>query len=276
MNVLKFEAWVIRAVSKISMVQDQVRVEQELMDHMLDQYEDLLSQGLSPAEAQEETVRAMGDPDVLAESLGLIHRPHWTTLQERSLKVLRFLVFLLPFFLFGRVLGGYFFADGYNQPNYSRYDPYISVSVMDNAGSGQRLLLVHPEDTAASDGYFFTVTKAALWHLESVDNEGRHQLDRLHFQLRVTSALPWAEFDDISRWFYAVDSLGNVYHAAYETGAAKVPAITGSVYHAGPLTYIHDMYLTDYVSQDAQWIDLCYHRAGRDIVLRIDLTGGIT
>ena len=275
MNVLKFEAWVIRAVSKISMVQDQVRVEQELMDHMLDHYEDLLSLGLSPAEAQEETVRAMGDPDTLAETLGLIHRPHWTTLQERSLKVLRFLVFLLPFFLFGRVLGGYFFADGYKQPTYSRYDPYVSVSVMDNAGSGQRLLLVHPEDTAVSDGYFFTVTKAALWHLESVDNEGRHQLDRLHFQLRVTSALPWAEFDDISRWFYAVDSLGNVYHAAYETGAAKVPAITGSVYHAGPLTYIHDMYLTDYVSQDAQWIDLCYNRAGRDIVLRIDLTGGI-
>ena len=85
MNVLKFEAWVIRAVSRISMVQDQVRVEQELMDHMLDHYEDLLSQGLSPAEAQEETVRAMGDPDVLAESLGLIHRPHWTTLQEHSL-----------------------------------------------------------------------------------------------------------------------------------------------------------------------------------------------
>lgn len=40
------------------------------------------------------------------------------------------------------------------------------------------------------------------------------------------------------------------------------------------MTCIYEMELTDFLSQDAQWIDLHYDRAGRDMVLRIDLTGG--
>ena len=276
MNNLKFEAWITKAVSRIVLNQDKIRVGQELMDHMEDHFEDALARGLSPAEAQEETLRAMGDPESLSHTLGQIHRPHWGLLQERSRKVLRVLLLLLPFFLFGRLLVGFCFRDGYHAPSYFRYNPYESVSFSDHAGAAERLLLVTPDVSAASDGYTFTLSRAALWRLESVDSQGRHQEDRLYFQLHITNLRPWAEFDDISRWFYAVDSLGNVYHAAYETGAADVPAITGSVYHAGPLTYIHDMYLTDYVSRDAQWIDLRYDRAGREIVLRIDLTGGIT
>lgn len=70
-----------------------------------------------------------------------------------------------------------------------------------------------------------------------------------------------------------MDDLGNYYCASYEA-APGVPAVQSSMYHTGPLTYLHDLYLTDYTSQDAQWIELHYDRAGRDLVLRIDLTGG--
>ena len=34
------------------------------------------------------------------------------------------------------------------------------------------------------------------------------------------------------------------------------------------------MWLSGYVSQEAQWIELRYQRAGRNLVLRIDLEGG--
>lgn len=271
---LRFEAWIRRAVSLIVLPQDRVLAEMELMGHMEDRYQDNLERGVTPTEAERNTIDAMGDADDVAHRLGLIHLPFWTYCRMFSRRILLVTACLTLVCLFGRALAEFAFIDGYRQPTYFRYDPYRDTSVYDGASQLDRILYVQPNAAATSDGYTLTLTETALWHSTYTDIRGQAQEDDLfHFRLKVTNPLPWAASTDISRWFWAVDDLGNYYYAAYESSTAD-PSVQGSIYHTGPLTYLHDLYLTDYASQDAQWIELHYDRAGRDLVLRIDLTGG--
>ena len=277
MNNLRFQAWVGRAVSRIILPDDRSAVSRELMDHLEDSYEAGLGQGLSPAEAEARAIQAMGDAEAVALQPGQIHRPCWGLFRQHTRRVLVVLLCLLPLFLCGRVLVGYFFHGGYKEPVYYRYDPYQDTRVYDGAGTVERTMLFQPDAKASSDGYTFTLTDAALWHASYIDHTGqRQEEDYFHFRVRCTNPLPWANFDDTLRWFWAVDDLGNYYYAAYELGAADAPGIEVSVFHTGPLTYLYDMRLTDFVSQEAQWIELHYDRAGRDLTLRIDLTGGVS
>ncbi len=265
---LKFEPWVRRAVSKILFPQDRIDAERELLDHMEDRYYDL-AEVATPEAAVAQTIAAMGDADTVAWELGAVHRPFWGRLQLYSGRVLRVMLCLTLLCCCGFLLGRYFFLEGYEHPVYYRYDPYGSGFAFDSAGQMQRLLYAAPNAGAESDGYFFTLTQAALWQEEGTDGT---VTERFYFQVRVQNPLPWAGHDDILRYFWAEDSLGNRYHGAYEPGTG--PSVQGSLYHTGPLTWNHDMYLTEFLSQDAQWIDLHYDRAGRDVVLRIDLEGG--
>lgn len=275
MKYLKFQAWVGRAVSRIILPDDRSAVSRELMDHLMDSYDAGVEQGLSPAEAEAQALRAMGDANVLAVQLGQIHRPFWGILRLHTRRVLLVLLCLLPFFIVGRMLYGYFFEGGYSEPFYFRYDAYQDVQVYDGVRTLDRVMLLKPDAVAQSDGYTFALPQAALWHASYIDNQGQPQEEDLfHLQVQATHPLPWAEFDDVLRWFWAVDDMGNRYHAAYETGGTAVPGVEVSVYHTGPLTYLYDMRLTNFISRDAQWIELHYDRAGRDLTLRIDLTGG--
>lgn len=268
---LKFEPWVRRAVSRIILPQDRITAGRELMDHMEDHYQNLVEAELPPEFAAEQTLAAMGDANTVAEELGAIHRPFWGYLQMYSARVLRAVVCLTLVCMGGFLLARYFFLGGYDEPVYYRYDPYGAGRAFDNAGQMERLSYSAPGTSASSDGYLFTVTQTALW--QETSGDGR-VTDRFFFRVQVQNLLPWAEQTDILRWFWAEDSLGNRYCAAYEKGGTDVSSVQGSHYHTGPLTWLHDMYLTDYVSEDARWLDLHYHRAGRDVVLRIDLEGG--
>ena len=270
MNRMRFEPWVRRAVSKIVLPQDRIAAGRELLDHMEDHYDALTDSGVAPDTAAEQTIAAMGDSDAVALELGLIHRPFWGRLLLGSGRVLRGTLCLTLVCLAGFLLARYFFLGGYESPTYYRYDPYGVSYAFDNGGAMYRQTYSAPNVTARTDGYFFTVSDAALW--QEVSTTGR-VTDKFYFRVQVRNPLPWADYDDILRWFWAEDSLGNRYYAAYETGGADVPSIQGSCYHTGPLTWNHDMYLTDFVSADAQWIELHYDRAGRDLVLRIDLEG---
>lgn len=268
---VKFEPWIRKAVSRIVLPQDRIAAGRELMDHMEDHYQELLGSDISPKTAGELTVKAMGDAEPVAEELGLIHRPFWGMAQLYTGKVLRVVACLTLLCMGGFLLARYFFMGGYDFPTYYRYDPYKSTYAFNNAGQMERLLYTDPRISADSDGYTFTVTQTALWQETGIDGT---VTERFYFRVEVRNPLPWAGHDDILRWFWAEDSLGNRYYASYEKGGADVAAIQGTSYHTGPLTWLHDMYLTDYVSADAQWLELHYDRAGRDVVLRIDLTGG--
>lgn len=268
---IKFEPWVRRAISRILLPQDRIDAERELMNHMEDRYHDLVGDSVAPEQAVRQTIAAMGDADEVAEELGAIHRPFWGRMQMVSARILHVTAVLTLLCLAGFITARLFFVGGYDQAVYYRYDPYGVDYAFDNAGEMHRRQYSAPMVTAWSDGYCFTVSDAAQW--QEVGTDGS-VTDRFYFRVQVRNPLPWAEYGDILRWFWAEDSLGNRYSAAYETGSAKVPSVQGSCYHAGPLTWNHDMYLSDFVSADARWIDLHYDRAGRDLVLRIQLEGG--
>lgn len=271
---LRFQKWCRDAVSRIVLIPDRITVGQELYDHMEDQYENHLEQGCTPQDAEAAAISSMGNPAALAPQLAAIHRPFWgqvLLVSQRSLKVLLPVLALV----FAAWLLVHYVLRPFEAPAFNRYDPYKDTSVSDSTGRVSRTLSLTPDSSASADGYTMTVTDAALWHGTYTDAHGKPaEEDYFHFRVEVTNPLPWAKFTDILRWFWAEDSLGNHYYAAYESGASADPAIRGRVYQSGPMTCIYEMELTDFLSQDAQWIDLHYDRAGRDMVLRIDLTGG--
>ena len=96
--------------------------------------------------------------------------------------------------------------------------------------------------------------------------------DTLYIELRTTW-WPWMQKSSILRYFWAVDSLGNRYASSAEAHYADTPKVkySGGFYSQGfgssSLEIIH-------FDAEAEWVELRYDRDGRDIVLRIDLTGG--
>ena len=52
-------------------------IEQEINDHIEDQKEEFLSEGMSQTEAEEAAVREMGDPVEVGLEMDRIHRPTW-------------------------------------------------------------------------------------------------------------------------------------------------------------------------------------------------------
>ena len=272
---LRFQAWYHRAVSQIIYIPDRIAVERELKDHMEDCYAHLLAQGFSPEEAEVRTVAAMGDADEVARQLAAVHRPFWGLFQQRSRKVLIVLMVLAAVCFGGHLLDRYALANGYDSPRHSNFDPYTATRYIDDAGRYNRLFRSEPDTAVSSDGYTITLTDVALWRHTYENIYGTVQEEEtLYFQLEFFNPRPWAVHDDVSRWFWAMDDLGNYYSAFCGMEDLTSPAVCSTAYHTAPGTYVHDMYLSNFVSQDAQWIDLHYDRAGRDITHRIDLTGG--
>ena len=95
------------------------------------------------------------------------------------------------------------------------------------------------------------------------------------FRVDVTGLAQWARLKDIPiHDFWAVDSLGNTY-CSYKNGAYSYQrSVSGNLERTGYFRYTMDLWLTNFCSQDAQWIELRYDRDGRDIRLRIELNGG--
>ena len=87
---------------------------------------------------------------------------------------------------------------------------------------------------------------------------------------------PWARYSSVQYEFYAVDSLGNRYEAfpdAWRDGSEPMLLWTGNI-NTGVCTVTHICSLMGYCSQGAEWIELRYDRAGRDVRLRVYLPGG--
>lgn len=272
---LRFEAWCRKAVARIALPKDRIVAGRELKDHMEDRYQGFLDSGMDPKEAEQRTIEAMGSAEEVARQLGAAYQPFWHLIQQRTKRVLIVMLCVAAFFLACFIMTNAAVFLGYAKPVYERYDPYNDTAVSDGIGKIQRVFYTEPNVKDSSDGYSMTLTQAALWHADYVDSLGVAQEDDyFYFRIEVFNIRPWAAYDDVYRWFWAEDSLGNRYYAAYERGGNAEPTLQGKEYKTGPLSRLWDMYLTDYISQDAQWIDLHYDRAGRDVVLRIDLTGG--
>lgn len=269
MAIYNFKVWCEKAVSGIIFPPDRKKVYDELMDHVTDHYDALVEQGIDRDTAQMIAVASMGDAEVIAPQLAAIHRPFW----GYFLRATRILLVLLACAAF---LSGipYLWNTSYSQPRFERYDPYADTYISDQTGITQRMFYAEPNQVAESDGYRLTLTRAAWDHTDFADEESG-ELDMFYFQIEIFNPLPWAEDTEMTRWMWAEDSLGNYYYSFHEDGnPSRYPVVVGNRYHTGPFTYTHDMWLSNFCSQEAEWIDLHYDRSGRNIVFRIDLTGG--
>lgn len=264
MDYWHFNKWCEKAVSGIKFPPDKWKVAFELRDHMLDHCESLMEQGYDEPTARDLTIKAMGDVDEIARQLAAIHRPFWGYFLRatRVALVLLLIITIIPFVRF-------VMSDPYSQPTVHRYDPYTDTYVSDEVGVTTRVMYAEPKQQAKSDGYTFELTRAAWHHTQFADEE--RELDSFRFQIKITNPLPWANEPDIRDQLWAQDSEGMIYPSwRLETDSCLI----GDIYQTAPFTWTMDMWVSGFSSQDAQWLDICYAREGRDLRFRIDLTGG--
>ena len=69
------QKWVETAVKQMKFPPDRKYVRQELWDHLLDSRDHRVEQGMDLKEAEEASVKAMGDPVETGKLLNKVHRP---------------------------------------------------------------------------------------------------------------------------------------------------------------------------------------------------------
>ena len=268
------QQWCDTAVSYIRFPPDREPVRQELLEHLEDACEFYIAQGLEPARAEQSALRDMGDARETGKLLAKIHRPYLGWLWRLTQWVLGILVVLT-------VISGvrYCRSLSFTATETARRDVYGDSSyVYEDPEAAYRLelyrtLYTEPMVTAYAGGYRFTVTRAAEWQGTVSERGESREYRSFYYTIEVFSPCPWAGATSVPRWMYGVDSQGSYYYSCYESGSTGA-CLRGNGSRAGMFTYTWDMWVEDYASQDAQWLELRYERDGRDLVLRIDLTGG--
>jgi len=271
MEHLAFARWCETAVSGIRFKPDRAKVYGELYAHLEDSFDALAESGLPKTEAERRALEAMGSAAEVAEQMEKIHRPFWGYVLRaaRWLLVIAAVLalFTVPRWIVNQRIG--FGADPF-------IDAFFVQSEFERDGlRGERLFYKEPMSRGFSDGYRFTLSQAAEWHVTGTLPDGI-QADDYEFYLTVEvfNLRPWAQHSDILREFYAMDSLGNRYEAFGKRLYVMEPMLTGNPHRSGLSTVTWEMWLSGYCSHGAEWIELRYDQAGRDVRLRIDLTGG--
>lgn len=253
----KLEHWCVHAVEKIQYRPDRMAVYQELRQHLDDRCEDYLAQGLSNDEAIEKTLAGMGDPKELAVQLAAIHRPFWGYVYSIA-KVLLIGILILSLVPFWRYTL-------HALDTYARSHAQEWENILDDPWL---LSYTEPGTSANWDGYTFTVSRSAIL-ADSSDENIRH----LQLELHIRHPYLWSAAPDIAPWIWAQDDLGNIYPCNAE--AIGKLYIYGRSESVSPLTTLYQMNIQE-IPAACRWIDLHYNRDGRNLVLRISLTGGDT
>lgn len=262
--------WLDEAVGQIRFVPDRKAVFEELVAHIQDRSDDMVSRGYSREEADDRTLRAMGDPVEVGKQLDAVHKPWlgWLWMVSRWLAILAVLVVLWCVFL-----SGMFSNWNSNRLTAQEYlDPEIDVMQHSIYGEQHRVLYWEGDgNTAKWDRYTFRIEKAAVWENTTED---------LYGYMTVSGFLPWEDYFYLDE-AYAVDSRGNYYQnlqsAFYDNALYKES--NWKMFNMG---WAHYRNLTTWwygfsvrgLDPEAEWIELRYDRTGQNIVLRIDLTGG--
>ncbi|MBQ7801119.1 MAG: hypothetical protein IJ375_02205 [Oscillospiraceae bacterium] len=269
MGKYKFKYWCSDAVSGIVFPPDREKVCEELYQHMEDHYQDLLDQGMDKEEAVRETVQAMGDPWAVAKDLAAVHRPFWGYFLRatRIILVLLLIITVIPF-------GKYIWNEPYRENTVWGFDIRDSEAFAEKGHTFLRRL--EPDATVRSDGYTFTVTDAVEWLYRYAPGDGTEKITEV-LSLRMTEfhPLPWAEHREVGQWFWAEDSLGNIYGCTKENNAySEENYLCAYGDQSGPLTYTYKLWINDFDVENTEWITIHYDRDGRDLTWHIDLTGG--
>ncbi len=271
----RFDWWCKTAVDQIRYGPDREEVYQELYAHLIDRYDMEIERCDEPREAEEAVLRAMGDANELAPMLAQVHRPFWGYVLTATRWAVRLglglVVLLTAAFLhynWPQETYSYWFYENPGQPLVNKAE--------DGSFESTRLLDLEPHVRDSSDGFTFEVTRAVMVYHDSF-LEGEDDFHSFFFQIEVSSFLQWAELRHMpDDEFWAVDSLGNVYCTYSRDGYTWQQSVIGNTHSTGFFTCTLDMWLSNFCSEDAEWIEIRYDRSGRDIRLRIDLTGGDT
>lgn len=247
--MIDFDDWCCHAVAQIRFKPDRQAVFNELKAHLEDHYDDLRSRGYAPEQARRLALEAMGSAEDIAPQLGEIHKP-WLGYIYRIVKWITIPACVWALFLLIAFCG-------------SHVHSLISTGNYDSLrAEGEGGFYCQPDVSDTSDGYRFTVTEAAV-------NAGG---DVLYIELQITY-WPWMPQPAIANYFWAVDSLGNYYACRKDVMYDDVPKVAyqGGFYSQG---FESNQLEVRNFDSSAQWLELHYDRDGRDIILRIDLTGG--
>ena len=261
----KLTQWCLYATNRIQFPPDRKAARVELRQHLDDRCEDLMAKGLTAEEAVDEAIRLMGDPGVVSRMLVQVHRPFWgwAYWTARALMVALLIITSVQIIFWA-------------WQKTADLQPTAESLVYTQASreNSIRTRYLEPNVSASMDGYTFTVTNIAQWHHNNTDN------DTFHLRIQVINPRPWAEDCMAVDWFWAEDNLGNYYFSENEGMSSEgmtsnVSYLAGNVAQTGFFTQTYDLWLSRFKSENAQWLDLRYTRNGRDLSLRIDLTGGV-
>lgn len=265
----RFRRWCERACAGVRYSPDRARVRAELYAHMEDAFDALVAAGRSPDEAERAVLEEMGDAGETAALLERVHRPFWGYCLRAARWILAVSLALAALAAGWRLThweyGG---DDAFGEAVFQSERRVQAEEVY------TRTRVFSPMAQDRSDGYTFTLTRAAEWHWSGEIDGKRAETDSFFLRAEVFSPLPWAEESEVLREFYAVDSLGNVYAPFRLSLHSGDRALVGNPSRRKPFTVTWDMWLEGYCSQQAEWIELRYDKAGRDVRLRVDLTGG--
>ena len=257
MDRIRFRRRCSLAVAGIRFKPDRQRVFDELYGHMEDRYEDLTAAGLSPEEAEDRVLAAMGSAAEAANQLERIHRPYWAW-ALRAARCLLLFALLLALLSVPR----WIMAQDIVKLPEGQWETFALPYREEQGIRDTRTFYAEPMSRASSDGYRFSLT----W-IETHDE--------FYLVVEAFNPRPWAWNSGILREFYAVDSLGNVYGAFNRTPhGGDTPLLSGNAYRTGLCTVTWVLSLRNYCSREAEWLELRYDQSGRDIRLCVDLKGG--
>lgn len=250
MNHIAFDDWCCAATKLIRYGPDREAVCAELQAHLEDKYDALVSGGMDPDAAAAKALDDMGSAGEIAPQLAAVHRP-WLGYLYSTVRLLGIWVAVVAGFL-----ALYCLSDWCTTQLEVTYDHDYTAYFGGNTWQ--------PNDGTIAEGYFLWVPEAAV----------DAQEERLYFKLEITN-LPWVNGSCPIEHFWAVDSEGNVYEPMYGQRDQGPLQVTSHYEMMSVGLDIYGMMLTGF-DCEAEWVELHYDRDGRDIVLRIDLTGGGT
>ncbi len=272
MNTTDFERWCESAVSGIRYKPDRAQIYAELYSHLEDRCAAMTDAGVPEDEAVKQALAAMGSAAEVAEQLEQIHRPFWGYLLRLSRWLLLGAAVLAAFIVFPwlRELAIVTPRDlAATLPNYGNTEGF-------DTNHAKHLWAVEARARDSSDGYRFTLTRADGWLSYHANTLGETEADSVDLTVECFNLRPWARYSYVQYDFYAVDSLGNRYEAyndSWRDGGEPV-LLWLNVRNTGVFTVTRICSLMGYCSQGAEWIELRYDHAGRDVRLRVDLPGG--
>lgn len=256
----KFDAWCDAATAKIRYWGDRDAVSAELRAHLEDRYDAYAEAGFNHAEATAKALAAMGDAKAIAPQLGKIHSP-WL---GWMLSIVRFIGITA---MVWAVIVWFFWTpwDLGSDPQPAR--PVNLRSLIHY--SWEMTNYEDPDGQAQWEGYHLQVEEALLITEDTYIGE-----PELNVLIEIT-CMAWETGFCPEELIWAQDSEGTVYRPLRYLGEQPdVPCVNCRISSSGESGKLYLWCQLGNFDPDVQWVELRYDRDGRDMVLRVDLTGG--